>query len=201
MAPNYFAGGPVPTIIIEHEATIWVREGLTVIVDGREYGAVKPRSKADVIVTQGPHRIWMASKRVTSPVLAFKADPREEYGFVCKSSGLIKRRVSLHQSYARRPGNRFNEPRARTDRHDEHRTIHIETGAEDWARVLRVSPDAPPSEIRQAYLRLIRVYHPDRIGHLSQEARIRADQEARRINWAYQHAKGAGRLVSRPIRL
>jgi hypothetical protein len=189
----------VPTIIIDHEATIWVREGLTVILDGREYGMVKPRSKADVIVTQGPHRIWMAAKRVTSPVLAFKADAREEYGFICKSSGLIKRRVSLHQSYARKLGNRFNEPRAQADRHDERRAIHIQTGAEDWARVLKVSPDAPPSEIRQAYLRLIRVYHPDRIGHLSHEARIIADQEARRINWAYQHAKSAGSSVSRRI--
>jgi hypothetical protein len=181
----------MPTVIIEHEATIWIRSGLTVVVDDRAHGIIKPRSKIDVLVTPGHHRIWMASKRVTSPIVAFKAEEREEYGFVCKSSGLFKRRVTLHHSYARKQWNRFDEPRSQAHFRDAHRPMNVRTSGEDWATILRVRPDASPGEIRKAYLKLISIYHPDRIGHLPHDSRMIADQESRRINLAYQSAKNA----------
>lgn len=179
----------MPTVVIKHEARAWIREGLTVLLDGRDYGTLEPCSKKGVVVDPGRHQIWLASKIATSPIVTFDADAREEYGFVCQTSGLVKRRITLQTAYVRKPSNRFekSEPHAgarRLRKATSHGKNH-----DHWSAVLGVHPESPLIEVRQAYLRLIGIYHPDRVGHLPHAAQILAHEEARRINLAYQAAK------------
>lgn len=182
----------MPTVVIEHESRTWIREGLTVMLDGRERGALEPGSKTDVMVDPGRHQIWLTSKIVTSPIVSFNADAREEYGFVCQITGLVNRRITLQPAYVRKPTNRFDAPRTHAGRHDPQRTMSFRKDGAEWARVLGVRPDAAPDEIRRAYLKLIGIYHPDRVGSLPHAAQRLAGEEARRINLAYQAAKNVG---------
>jgi len=55
--------------------------------------------------------------------------------------------------------------------------------------VLGVREDAPMNEITAAYRKLARTYHPDKVAHLSPEAREFADNKMKEINAAYAELK------------
>lgn len=57
-----------------------------------------------------------------------------------------------------------------------------------WSRVLGVSTDASAQEIRNAYLYLIKMYHPDSAFSLAKDVREIAECKAREINVAYSTA-------------
>lgn len=62
-----------------------------------------------------------------------------------------------------------------------------------WYEVLNVPPTATSDEIRRAYREMIAMYHPDKVASLGAELRLLAEQKAKEINWAYQHAIGQRR--------
>ncbi len=57
-----------------------------------------------------------------------------------------------------------------------------------WWEVLEVAPSAGTEEIRSAYHKLMKQYHPDRVAHLGKKLRAVAEQEAKAINEAYERA-------------
>lgn len=57
-----------------------------------------------------------------------------------------------------------------------------------WFEVLAVAPDATREQIVEAYRRLIREYHPDRVATMGQEFRDLAERRASEINVAYAEA-------------
>jgi pyruvate dehydrogenase complex dehydrogenase (E1) component len=57
-----------------------------------------------------------------------------------------------------------------------------------WSVVLEVSPAASVEEIRAAYLRRIREYHPDKVASLGKEIREIAERRSKEINVAYSFA-------------
>jgi len=61
----------------------------------------------------------------------------------------------------------------------------------DWWRVLEVSPDAGMDEIRGAYRRKIRQYHPDRVSGLVPEIVELAERRTKALNVAYSQAMRA----------
>ncbi len=68
---------------------------------------------------------------------------------------------------------------------------------DDYA-ILGIKPGATPTEIKQAYLKQIGIYHPDRFAGASPEQQAYAARRARRINQAYQNLRRR-RSVSVPI--
>jgi hypothetical protein len=75
----------------------------------------------------------------------------------------------------------------------------MKVDASECLRVLGVTPDATPETIRQAYLDLVRVWHPDRF---QSDHRLReiADRNLREINRAFDGLKNyrAGAASGRP---
>lgn len=65
-------------------------------------------------------------------------------------------------------------------------------------RVLEVDPQASPREIRAAYQRLIRQYHPDRTASLAPELQQLAEVRTKEINAAYQKLRALGRVDEVP---
>jgi hypothetical protein len=61
----------------------------------------------------------------------------------------------------------------------------------DWWSVLEVSPDAGRNEIRGAYRRKIRQYHPDRVSALAPEFLELAERRTKALNAAYSQAMRA----------
>lgn len=57
-----------------------------------------------------------------------------------------------------------------------------------WFEVLNVAPDASREQIVDAYRRLIREYHPDRVMDMGAEFRELAERRAAEINVAYAEA-------------
>lgn len=64
--------------------------------------------------------------------------------------------------------------------------------ARPWYEVLGVSPLASDDEIRAAYLRLVRAWHPDRFGH-DPVAAVAGEERLKEINTAYELVRDAPR--------
>ena len=62
----------------------------------------------------------------------------------------------------------------------------------DYFRILEVESTATPNEIRAAYKRKIREYHPDRVSGLGKKFRELAEEESKAINSAYSVLKEKG---------
>jgi DnaJ like chaperone protein len=63
-----------------------------------------------------------------------------------------------------------------------------------WHEILQVGPSANAGEIRDAYKRMISLYHPDKVESLGPELRTLAIQKSQEITAAYRegmHARGA----------
>jgi DnaJ-domain-containing protein 1 len=58
-----------------------------------------------------------------------------------------------------------------------------------WNSILGVTIDTPLSEIAAAYKSKMSQYHPDKCASLGPELRELAEQKAKQINAAYEHAK------------
>lgn len=56
--------------------------------------------------------------------------------------------------------------------------------------VLGVAPDASRAEIKQAYRRLMKEHHPDRVASLSPSEQAEAEEQSKRINRAYAELSG-----------
>lgn len=55
----------------------------------------------------------------------------------------------------------------------------------NYYQVLAISHSATRQEIRKAYHKLVKIYHPDRLGGLSQALREQAGHKMKHINKAY----------------
>jgi curved DNA-binding protein CbpA len=60
---------------------------------------------------------------------------------------------------------------------------------EDYYQILGVDPEASEEEIKKAYLDWVRILHPDRLSHLPESARRRAEENLKKINRAYEVLK------------
>ena len=61
-----------------------------------------------------------------------------------------------------------------------------------YFQVLDVEPTATPDEVRAAYKKKIREYHPDRVSGLGEKLKKMADDESKAINKAYSALKSKG---------
>ena len=57
----------------------------------------------------------------------------------------------------------------------------------DAYQTLGLSPNASPYEIKDAYRRLVKQFHPDVVAHLGEEFKLLAEQKMKTISEAYQH--------------
>ena len=60
------------------------------------------------------------------------------------------------------------------------------SSVEDPHVILGISRSATREQVRQAYLALLKKYHPDRVAHLGEEFRALAEQKTQAINRAYE---------------
>ena len=62
-----------------------------------------------------------------------------------------------------------------------------QTGSE--YKILEITPDATDSEIKQAYRKMAKKYHPDKVNHLGEEVRNQAEEKFRKVQEAYDNLK------------
>jgi DnaJ like chaperone protein len=56
-------------------------------------------------------------------------------------------------------------------------------------KILEVSPEASDSEIKSAYRKMVKKYHPDKLSHLGPEGIKQAEAKFRSLQEAYEHIK------------
>ena len=67
-------------------------------------------------------------------------------------------------------------------------TADEDTSPKTWYEVLEVAPEASVEEIRSAYTRLIKLYHPDRVHGLAPEYQRISQVKSKELNRAYTEA-------------
>lgn len=79
--------------------------------------------------------------------------------------------------------------RGRYQAHYDSRTRQQTSDRDRYYETLGLGPGASPEEIKNAYRKLSKEYHPDLVGHLGEEFRKVAEEKMKDINMAYQHLK------------
>lgn len=64
-----------------------------------------------------------------------------------------------------------------------------ETGAD--FKILEISPDASNEEIKKAYRKMAKKYHPDKVAHLGEDVKKQAEAKFRKVQEAYDNLKSA----------
>lgn len=59
------------------------------------------------------------------------------------------------------------------------------SGDRSYYEILEVPPDANFSEIKEAYIYLANIFHPDRMARMPEKIRYKAEEKLKRINEAY----------------
>jgi DnaJ like chaperone protein len=79
--------------------------------------------------------------------------------------------------------------RGRYHAHYESRTRQQRSDTSRYYEILGLAPGASAEEIKNAYRKLSKEYHPDLVAHLGDEFRKVAEEKMKEINMAYQHLK------------
>ncbi len=86
----------------------------------------------------------------------------------------------------------YSAIRGRYQAHYEERTRVRRSDRDRYCEILGLAPGASQEEIKNAYRKLSKEYHPDLVGHLGEEFRKVAEEKMKDINLAYQHLKNGG---------
>lgn len=62
---------------------------------------------------------------------------------------------------------------------------------DDCYKILEVSPDATDEEVKKAYRKAAMKYHPDKVSHLGEDVRKKAEEQFAKVNQAYDKIKAA----------
>jgi hypothetical protein len=105
-----------------------------------------------------------------------------------------RRKKGEHLRQAEHERWRHAEQEREAEKHYQGQAEQAEQSEEsDWGTVLEVSPDTGADEIRRAYRRKIRQYHPDRVSGVAPEFLELAERRTKALNAAYSQAMRAQR--------
>lgn len=62
-----------------------------------------------------------------------------------------------------------------------------ETGSD--YKILEITPDATEDEIKKAYRKMAKKYHPDKVNHLGEDVKKQAEEKFRKVQEAYDNLK------------
>lgn len=79
--------------------------------------------------------------------------------------------------------------RGRYQAHYQARSRQQAVDKDRYYEILGLQPGASQEQIKDAYRKLSKEYHPDLVGHLGEEFRQVAEEKMKEINIAYQHLK------------
>ncbi len=165
-----------------------MRSGVTLELDGRDLGRVSCGARADFQIDSGRHVLRAIVGRASSAAVHFSASDRQTIGFICRVSGSFQKSVTLNQSYAQGSSGRFGAKATHLFGDVDTATPYDPTS---WHNVLGVKETASIDEIRNAYVKLMRRFHPDQTAKSDFESKRHAEESARRLNMAYDAAKKA----------
>ena len=61
-------------------------------------------------------------------------------------------------------------------------------------KILEITPDASDEEIKKAYRKMAKKYHPDKVNHLGEDVKQQAEEKFRQVQEAYENLKRSRRF-------
>lgn len=77
------------------------------------------------------------------------------------------------------------------DQSSSRQSVNSGPSLDDCYKILEVSPDASDEEVKKAYRAAALKYHPDRVSHLGDDMRKKAEETFAKVNQAYDKIKAA----------
>lgn len=77
------------------------------------------------------------------------------------------------------------------DQSSSRQSVNSGPSLDDCYKILEVSPDASDEEVKKAYRTAALKYHPDRVSHLGEDMRKKAEETFAKVNQAYDKIKAA----------
>lgn len=77
------------------------------------------------------------------------------------------------------------------DQSSSRQSVNSGPNLDDCYKILEVSPDASDEEVKKAYRAAALKYHPDRVSHLGDDMRKKAEETFAKVNQAYDKIKAA----------
>lgn len=77
------------------------------------------------------------------------------------------------------------------DQSSNRQSVNSGPSLDDCYKILEVSPDASDEEVKKAYRTAALKYHPDRVSHLGEDMRKKAEETFAKVNQAYDKIKAA----------
>lgn len=77
------------------------------------------------------------------------------------------------------------------DQSSSRQSVNSGPSLDDCYKILEVSPDASDEEVKKAYRAAALKYHPDRVSHLGEDMRKKAEETFAKVNQAYDKIKAA----------
>ena len=77
------------------------------------------------------------------------------------------------------------------DQSNSRQSVSSGPSLDDCYKILEVSPDASDEEVKKAYRAAALKYHPDRVSHLGEDMRKKAEETFAKVNQAYDKIKAA----------
>ena len=77
------------------------------------------------------------------------------------------------------------------DQSSNRKSVNSGPSLDDCYKILEVSPDASDEEVKKAYRTAALKYHPDRVSHLGEDMRKKAEETFAKVNQAYDKIKAA----------
>jgi hypothetical protein len=180
----------MPIIILKNESPSFGLFGpISIEIDGKICAKLARSQRAEYRIESGIHSIRALSQKLHSPSVTFSLNDRERIGFACSLTGFWRQEISLHKVFQETPRNRFEVIRNGGPSQQKKTDGPSDYDGVPWNVVLNVKENATQNEVRKAYLKLIKKFHPDHVIAFEKTARDAAEREAREINIAYTVAK------------
>lgn len=178
----------MPRLIIEHLKVQKSSRPIAIELDGKVIGDIAHGHVKDFFIFLGKHEIIAKMGTNKSLPINIEIEDREAVSLQCWSSGIINKSIELRKIFQKKQVNRFTYQKDNFS--NDHSSKEVSSFIESsWASILGVAEDAGIKEIRDAYISLMKVNHPDKVAQLSDLQRKISEDKATEITIAYNFAK------------
>ena len=175
-------------VIVKALNSTLIKKPIRIEIDGFYVGKIDAHEFVDTLVFSGKHTIQAVARNHKSTIIEFNIYERERVLFSCSFSTENANYIQLNKLQQSSQPQRFKLS-LDSNRTSSKPAVIQNNEESDYYAVLGVDEHASNEEIRNAYIALMKQYHPDRSTQLDQKTRNQIGNKAMEANLAYGYIK------------
>lgn len=178
-------------LLIRHYSKETNNNQISIMLDGEHIGDIKNGGFLEFPLVAGKRNIYANIGGRKSEVLSFDIEDREQIQFSVWSEGALLKKPVIKKDFQTKLRKRFLEYAPHDPPHKANNTndTTILSNKIEWESILGVKPSSDSSELRKAFINLMKQYHPDKTIFMSDDEKKKANARAAEITMAYAYAK------------